>query len=66
MTDAWASIIVAIIGVLGSFLMFFLTKLRKENREDHNFVRDALENLHEDVKEVGKKIDNHIDWHLKK
>lgn len=66
MSDAWASIIVAIIGVLGSILMFFMSKLRKENKEDHNYVREALEILHDDVKEVGKKIDNHIDWHLKK
>lgn len=66
MNDAWASIIVAIIGLLGSILMFVLTKLRKENKEDHNYVRNALENLHDDVKEVGNKIDNHIDWHLKK
>lgn len=66
MTEALASIIVALIGVLGSVLMWFLSRLRKENREDHDYVKDALENLHEDVKEVGKKIDNHIDWHLKK
>lgn len=66
MTDAVASIVVAVIGVVGSVLMWFLSRLRKENRKDHDYVKDALETLHEDVKEVGRKIDNHIDWHLKK
>lgn len=66
MTDAVASIVVALIGVVGSVLMWFLSRLRKENKEDHGYVKNALETLHEDVKEVGRKIDNHIDWHLKK
>lgn len=66
MTDAWASIIVSIIGLSGSILIFILNKFRKENRNDHNEVRDILNILHEDIKEVGNKVDNHIDWHLKK
>ncbi|MEY3376895.1 MAG: hypothetical protein RL463_1205 [Bacteroidota bacterium] len=66
MTDAWASIIVAVIGIVGSLLMFVLSRLRRENRDDHNIVRDILNTLHEDIKDVGDKIDNHIDWHLKK
>lgn len=66
MSDAWASIIVSLIGVSGSVLLLFLSKLRKENKDDHNKVTSLLTILHDDVKEVDKKIDNHIDWHLNK
>jgi hypothetical protein len=66
MTEAWASIVVAIIGIVGSILTLVLNKIRKENRNDHDYVKNSLNVLHEEVKEVGKKIDNHIDWHLKK
>ena len=66
MSDAWASIIVALIGVSGSVLLLFLSKLRKENRDDHDKVTTLLGMLHDDVKQVDEKIDNHIDWHLKK
>lgn len=66
MSQAWASIIVALIGLLGSVLMFFLNKFRKENRDDHNHVTTLLGHLHEDVKKVDEKLSNHIDWHLKK
>lgn len=65
MSNAWASIIVAIIGVFGSVLMFILNRFRQENKEDHGKVRDILDILHNDIKDVGHKLDNHIDWHLK-
>ena len=65
MTEAWASIIVAIIGVIGSVLAFQFQKLKKENRNDHGLVIRAITEVQDDVREVGKKLDNHIDWHLK-
>lgn len=65
MDQAWASIVVAVIGVIGSILTVQFSKMRKENRDDHGYVREALENLHYDVKEVSNKVDSHIDWHLK-
>jgi hypothetical protein len=49
-----------------SVLVSLIQKTRKENKEDHNLVYESLQNLHEDVRSVGDKLDNHIDWHLKK
>lgn len=49
-----------------SVLVALIQKTRKENKEDHNMVYNSLQNLHDDVRSVGEKLDNHIDWHLKK
>jgi hypothetical protein len=60
------------VGVIGviitgifSILVALIQKARKENKEDHNMVYTSLQNLHDDVRTVGQKLDNHIDWHLK-
>ena len=60
------------VGVIGviitgifSILVALIQKARKENKEDHNMVYTSLQNLHDDVRTVGEKLDNHIDWHLK-
>lgn len=65
MNEAWASILVAIIGVVGSILAIQFQKLKKENRTDHGLVIRAITEVQDDVREVGKKLDGHIDWHLK-
>jgi len=61
-----AAIWVAIITGVFSILVALIQKTRKENKEDHNLVYDSIQNLHKDVRDVGEKLDNHIDWHLKK
>lgn len=58
----WASIITGIFSVLVALIQ----KSRKENKEDHNLVYNSLTELKEDMKTVEEKLDNHIDWHLKK
>lgn len=58
----WASIITGIFSVLVALIQ----KSRKENKEDHNLVYNSLTELKEDMKVVETKLDNHIDWHLKK
>lgn len=65
MNEAWASIVVAIIGVIGSVLAIQFQKLKRENRNDHGLVIRAITEVQDDVREVGKKLDGHIDWHLK-
>jgi hypothetical protein len=54
-------------GVTGVFsvIVALIQKTRKENKEDHNVVIDSIKNLHGDVRNVAKKLDGHIDWHLK-
>lgn len=64
MNEAWAAIIVALIGLVGGVITVLLQKTRNENKNDHAYVVTRLEELHEDVKDVGKKVDNHISWHL--
>jgi uncharacterized membrane-anchored protein YhcB (DUF1043 family) len=64
MNEAWAAIIVALIGLVGGIITVLLQKTRNENKNDHAYVVTRLEELHEDVKDVGKKVDNHISWHL--
>lgn len=60
------SIVGVIIAGIFSVLVALIQKTRKENKQDHNLVYDALQNLHHDVRSVDKKLDDHIDWHLKK
>lgn len=72
-----ASIIVALIAALGSVIGILIGKtkkeiqstrsetetLRKENREDHQVVAGLLRQVIDDVHEVDKKLDNHIESH---
>jgi hypothetical protein len=57
---------VAIITGIFSVLVTLIQKARKENKSDHNMVYESLQDLKTDVRDVGTKLDNHIDWHLKK
>lgn len=64
MDTALGGIIVALITTVGAVMVAVLNTLRKENREDHNIVRDKLQELREDVKHIDNKLDDHITWHL--
>jgi CHASE1-domain containing sensor protein len=61
---ALSAIIVALITTMGTVLVALFNVLRKENRQDHNIVREKLEELRQDVKDVDDKLDGHISWHL--
>lgn len=61
-----SGIIVAITAGVFSVLVALIQKARKENKTDHGMVYDSLQELKSDVRNVGDKLDNHIDWHLKK
>jgi hypothetical protein len=63
-STAFSAIIVALITTMGTVLVTLFNVLRKENRQDHNIVRDKLEELRQDVKDVDDKLDGHINWHL--
>lgn len=64
MDAALASIIVAVITAGSGIIVAFIQKFRKENREDHGAVMEAIKELHTDIHEVDEKIDSHIIWHL--
>lgn len=59
------SIIVALVAGIFSVLVTIIQKARKENKTDHDMVYNTLQDIKLDVRSVGAKLDNHIDWHLK-
>jgi hypothetical protein len=61
-----SSIVVAVIAGVFSILVTLIQKTRKENKDDHNMVYHSIQDLKSDVRNVGDKLDGHIDWHLKK
>jgi len=63
-STALSAIIVALITTMGTVLVALFNVLRKENRQDHNIVREKIEELRQDVKDVDDKLDGHINWHL--
>jgi hypothetical protein len=60
------TITVALIAAVGGILAALVQKSRVENKNDHGIVASLLQDIHEDVAKVEDKLDNHIDWHLKK
>jgi phage terminase Nu1 subunit (DNA packaging protein) len=65
MDAASSSIAVAAIATVGSIIITIIQQFRKENKKDHDTVMEAITGLHNDIKDVDKKLDGHIDWHLK-
>jgi Na+-translocating ferredoxin:NAD+ oxidoreductase RnfG subunit len=52
------AVVVAVIAAVGGVLVALVQGMRKENRDDHAMVGQALNRI-----EI--KLDNHIDDHLK-
>jgi hypothetical protein len=50
-------ITVALIGVVGAVIVTLLEKARRENKEDHGYVRDHLDRIEH-------KIDTHVRDHV--
>lgn len=69
MDPAVASIVVAIIGVIGSLLGIAIKEfkdMKTRNSADHGAVMIKLNKVQNSVDKVGERLDDHIDWHLKK
>ena len=69
MDPAIASIIVAVIGVAGSLLGIAIKEfknMKNQNSADHGAVMIKLNKVQNSVDKVGERLDDHIDWHLKK
>lgn len=69
MDPAVASIIVAIIGTVGSLIGIAVKEfraMRRENRADHGVVMLKLNKVQKTVDKVSDRLDDHIDWHLEK
>lgn len=46
------------------WLIKYVINFSKENRDDHNVVMCKINEISSDVKDVSKKLENHVDWHL--
>jgi hypothetical protein len=69
MDPALASIVVAIIGVFGSLAGIAIREfksMKKTNSEDHGQVMARLDKVQSSVDGVSERLNDHIDWHLKK
>lgn len=69
MDPAVASIIVAVIGTVGSLAGIAVKEfraMRRENRADHGVVMLKLNKVQKTVDKVSDRLDDHIDWHLEK
>jgi hypothetical protein len=58
------SVIMAFALLIASVLTILIEKLRKENKRDHGYVRDRLDDINENIKKVDTRLDKHIDWHM--
>lgn len=58
------SVIMALALLIATVLTMLIEKLRKENKRDHGYVRSRLDDIHQDVKEVNTRLNNHIEWHM--
>lgn len=65
MDPALATIIVALITTFGFSIKEFKS-LKKINSEDHGQVMKRLDNVQDSVNNVADRLNEHVDWHLKK
>lgn len=69
MDPALASIIVALIGAVSGLLGIAIKEfksMKQKNDADHGAVMLKLNKVQKSVDKVGERLDDHIDWHLKK
>ena len=69
MDPALATIVVAVITTVGGLVGLSIKEfrsMRKSNNEDHGAVMRKLDNVQTGVDKVAERLDDHIDWHLKK
>ena len=69
MDPAIASIVVACIGVFGSIGGIAIKEfksMKKTNAQDHGQVMARLDKVQTSVDGVSERLNDHIDWHLKK
>lgn len=52
-----------LVAIIGGPIMFLLSLLRKENKNQHLEGRELVKEVIEKVDRIGTKIDGHIGWH---
>jgi len=69
MDPALATIVVAVITTVGGLVGLAIKEfrsMRESNNRDHGAVMRKLDNVQTGVDKVAERLDDHIDWHLKK
>lgn len=64
-----ATVVAALITVIGGGIGYAIKEfrgMREENRADHGKVMETLGAVKESVDTVAERLDDHIEWHLKK
>jgi hypothetical protein len=59
-----AAVLGALIAAVGAIIVKLIDQFRKENHEDHDRVRQALDRVSTTMDRVEGKVDSHIEWHL--
>ncbi len=58
-----ALVMVAIVTTVGGIIVALIQLFKKENREDHALVMDAIRSVYKSVSRVEDKVDKHLVWH---
>jgi len=64
MDQGLAILLAAVVAAVSSVVIAVVQRMRKENRDDHGRVVDALGWVHSAVIRVEDKVDSHIQWHV--
>ena len=52
-----------LVAIIGGPIMFLLSLLRKENKNQHLEGRELVKEVITKVDNIGTKLDGHIGWH---
>lgn len=65
----WIAVLTTTIPLVGAgigYLIKFMIDFRNENKIDHDVVMNELKDVKKSVEKVGTKLNDHIEWHVKK
>ena len=69
MDSGWATILAAIIPIFAAGIAWLMRKfhvMHTENKQDHAGVMEQLRHVTKVVEKTGDRLNEHIDWHVKK
>lgn len=60
----WGIVLAALVTAIGGIMTTLMVILRKENKEDHGLVMEAVDRMSGKLDGVSNKLGSHIEWHL--
>lgn len=61
----WLAVVLAVLAP-GGVIVTLIERVRRENNRDHSKNAALLQQIDSKVSTVRERLDDHIDWHLKK